>query len=78
MLYLINGRETVLVLFGWTLDCTKISVLIMLKWSVMHLVSCRADLFSESQRIAFTIESRTKDIPDARTYLLTLKEIRIK
>ncbi|KAM1709791.1 hypothetical protein FF1_000275 [Malus domestica] len=37
-----------------------------------------ADLFSESQRIKHTIQSRTQDIPDARTYLLTLKEIRIK
>ncbi|XP_004288113.1 PREDICTED: probable ATP synthase 24 kDa subunit, mitochondrial [Fragaria vesca subsp. vesca] len=45
---------------------------------VMKTIREKADLFSESQRIAFTIESRTKDIPDARTYLLTLKEIRIK
>lgn len=45
---------------------------------VKHCISCRADLFSESQRIKYTIESKTKDIPDARTYLLTLKEIRIK
>ncbi|RXH75683.1 hypothetical protein DVH24_039382 [Malus domestica] len=37
-----------------------------------------ADLFSESQRIKHTIQTRTQDVPDARTYLLTLKEIRIK
>ncbi|KAF8405911.1 hypothetical protein HHK36_007989 [Tetracentron sinense] len=37
-----------------------------------------ADLFSESQRIQYTIQTRTQGIPDARTYLLTLKEIRIK
>ncbi|KAK7838074.1 putative atp synthase 24 kda subunit [Quercus suber] len=41
-------------------------------------ISVWADLFSESQRIQFTIQSRTQDIPDARSYLLTLKEIRIK
>ncbi|CAM8904902.1 unnamed protein product [Rhodiola kirilowii] len=38
----------------------------------------KADLFSESQRIKYTIETRTQGIPDARTYLLTLKEIRVK
>ncbi|KAF7130213.1 hypothetical protein RHSIM_Rhsim10G0148500 [Rhododendron simsii] len=38
----------------------------------------RADLFSESQRIQYTIQTRAQDIPDARTYLLTLKEIRIR
>lgn len=46
-----------------------------------HLFSefgCRADLFSESQRIKYTIQQRTQDIPDARTYLLTLQEIRVK
>ncbi|MBA0687010.1 hypothetical protein Goari_014573, partial [Gossypium aridum] len=37
-----------------------------------------ADLFSESQRIQYTIQTRTQDVPDARTYLLTLKDIRIK
>ncbi|CAL5417956.1 unnamed protein product [Camellia sinensis] len=37
-----------------------------------------ADLFSESQRIQYTIQTRTQDIPDARTYLLTLREIRIR
>ncbi|XP_024017378.1 probable ATP synthase 24 kDa subunit, mitochondrial [Morus notabilis] len=45
---------------------------------VMKTVREKADLFSESQRIQYTIQTRTKDIPDARTYLLTLKEIRIK
>lgn len=40
--------------------------------------SCRADLFSESQRIKYTIETRTQDIPDARSYLLALKDIRVK
>ncbi|GMI98068.1 PHOSPHITE-INSENSITIVE 1, MALE GAMETOPHYTE DEFECTIVE 1 [Hibiscus trionum] len=38
----------------------------------------KAGLLTESQRILSTIEERTEDIPDARTYLLTLKEIRIK
>ncbi|XP_022866413.1 probable ATP synthase 24 kDa subunit, mitochondrial [Olea europaea var. sylvestris] len=45
---------------------------------VMKTVREKADLFSESQRIKYTIETRTQGIPDARTYLLTLKEIRIK
>ncbi|KAL3504601.1 hypothetical protein ACH5RR_034442 [Cinchona calisaya] len=45
---------------------------------VMKAVREKADLFSESQRIKYTVETRTRDIPDARTYLLTLKEIRIK
>ncbi|KAM0971333.1 hypothetical protein ACFX13_019531 [Malus domestica] len=45
---------------------------------VMKTISEKADLFSESQRIKHTIQTRTQDIPDARTYLLTLKEIRIK
>ncbi|KAF9610691.1 hypothetical protein IFM89_024116, partial [Coptis chinensis] len=31
-----------------------------------------------SERIKYTIQSQTQNIPDARTYLLTLKEIRIK
>ncbi|KAL0440348.1 UNVERIFIED_CONTAM: putative ATP synthase subunit, mitochondrial [Sesamum latifolium] len=38
----------------------------------------RADLFSESQRIKYTIETRTQDIADARSYLLALKDIRMK
>ncbi|XP_044469085.1 probable ATP synthase 24 kDa subunit, mitochondrial [Mangifera indica] len=45
---------------------------------VMKTIREKADLFSESQRIKYTIESRTEGIADARTYLLTLKEIRIK
>jgi len=35
-------------------------------------------LFSESQRIQFTIEEETQDIPDARTFFLKLQEIRTK
>ncbi|CAA2934699.1 probable ATP synthase 24 kDa subunit, mitochondrial [Olea europaea subsp. europaea] len=45
---------------------------------VMKTVREKADLFTESQRIKYTIESRTQGIPDARSYLLALKEIRIK
>ncbi|KAF8377215.1 hypothetical protein HHK36_030589 [Tetracentron sinense] len=45
---------------------------------VMKLVREKADLFSESQRIQYTIQTRTQGIQDARSYLLTLKEIRIK
>uniref|UniRef100_A0A7N0TSL5 ATP synthase 24 kDa subunit, mitochondrial n=1 Tax=Kalanchoe fedtschenkoi TaxID=63787 RepID=A0A7N0TSL5_KALFE len=45
---------------------------------VMKMAREKADLFSESQRIKYTIETRTQGIPDARTYLLTLKEIRVK
>ncbi|PSS30262.1 ATP synthase [Actinidia chinensis var. chinensis] len=45
---------------------------------VMKIVREKADLFSESQRIQYTIQTRTQGIPDARTYLLTLKEIRIR
>ncbi|XVE83253.1 hypothetical protein DITRI_Ditri16bG0072900 [Diplodiscus trichospermus] len=45
---------------------------------VMKTVREKANLFSESQRIQYTIQTRTQDIPDARTYLLTLKDIRIK
>ncbi|KAI8561738.1 hypothetical protein RHMOL_Rhmol04G0364200 [Rhododendron molle] len=39
------------------------------------LVRFRSDLFSEYQRIQYTIETQTQAIPYARTYLLTLKEI---
>ncbi|KAF2293128.1 hypothetical protein GH714_037418 [Hevea brasiliensis] len=35
---------------------------------VVKTIRDKADLFSESQRIKYTIETRTKDIPDARTY----------
>ncbi|KAJ8650703.1 hypothetical protein MRB53_003726 [Persea americana] len=45
---------------------------------VMKTVREKADLFSESQRIQYTIQTRTQGIPDARTYLEALKEIRIK
>ncbi|XP_027078261.1 probable ATP synthase 24 kDa subunit, mitochondrial isoform X1 [Coffea arabica] len=45
---------------------------------VVKTVRDKANLFSESQRIKYTIETKTRDIPDARTYLLTLKEIRLK
>jgi len=45
---------------------------------VMKTVREKADLFSESQRIQYTIQTLTKDIPDVRTYMLKLKEIRIK
>ncbi|TYJ10522.1 hypothetical protein E1A91_A11G213200v1 [Gossypium mustelinum] len=45
---------------------------------LLFLSRQRADLFSESQRIQYTIQTRTQDIPDARTYLLILKDIRIK
>ncbi|XVF58666.1 hypothetical protein PTKIN_Ptkin07bG0084300 [Pterospermum kingtungense] len=45
---------------------------------VMKTVREKANLFSESQRIQYTIQTRTQDIPDARTYLFTLKDIRIK
>ncbi|KAF5751831.1 ATP synthase 24 kDa subunit mitochondrial [Tripterygium wilfordii] len=45
---------------------------------VMKTVREKAGLFSESERIKYTIETRTEGILDARTYLLTLKEIRIK
>ncbi|KAL6527229.1 hypothetical protein OROGR_016319 [Orobanche gracilis] len=45
---------------------------------VMKSVREKAGLFSESQRIKYTIETRTKDIPDARSYLLALKDIRVK
>ncbi|KAA3475590.1 putative ATP synthase 24 kDa subunit, mitochondrial [Gossypium australe] len=46
--------------------------------NVMKTVREKAGLFSESQRIKYTIETRTQGIPDVRTYLLTLKEIRSK
>ncbi|KAH7675060.1 hypothetical protein IHE45_08G113800 [Dioscorea alata] len=44
----------------------------------MKTVREKAGLFSESQRVKYTIEQRTQEIPDARTYLLTLQEIRAK
>ncbi|KAL6990947.1 hypothetical protein U1Q18_009068, partial [Sarracenia purpurea var. burkii] len=45
---------------------------------VMKTVREKSGLFSESQRIQYTIQTRTQDILDARNYLLTLKEIRIR
>lgn len=45
---------------------------------VMKTVREKADLFSESQRIQFTIKQRTDGIQDARSYLLALKDIRLK
>ncbi|KAE8767543.1 mitochondrial ATP synthase precursor [Hordeum vulgare] len=38
----------------------------------------KADLLSDSQRIKYTIETFTKGIPDARTYLDTLQQLRKK
>ncbi|KAF9599089.1 hypothetical protein IFM89_033696 [Coptis chinensis] len=46
--------------------------------NVMKTVREKAGLLSESEWIKYTIQSQTQNIPDARTYLLTLKEIRIK
>lgn len=46
--------------------------------NVMKTIREKADLFSESQRIKFTIDTKTAGIEDARTYLLTLQEIRSK
>ncbi|KAL1326894.1 hypothetical protein HN51_037021 [Arachis hypogaea] len=46
--------------------------------NVMKTVRQKANLLSESQSIKGIIEMETQDIPDARTYLLTLREIRIK
>ncbi|KAI3757452.1 hypothetical protein L6452_04989 [Arctium lappa] len=45
---------------------------------VIKTVREKADLFSESQRIQYTIKTRTEGIEDARSYLLALKEIRLK
>ncbi|GAB2231993.1 hypothetical protein Drorol1_Dr00011012 [Drosera rotundifolia] len=45
---------------------------------VMKTIREKANLFSESERIKYTIQTRTQDIPDARTYLLALQEIRAK
>ncbi|MQL73025.1 hypothetical protein Taro_005378, partial [Colocasia esculenta] len=45
---------------------------------VMKTAREKAGLFSESERIKYTIEERTQGISDARTYLLTLKEIRVR
>nr|GEV90158.1 retrovirus-related Pol polyprotein from transposon TNT 1-94 [Tanacetum cinerariifolium] len=45
---------------------------------VMKTVRKKANLFSESQRFRFTIKQRTDEIQDARSYLLALKDIRLK
>ncbi|KAG6422946.1 hypothetical protein SASPL_113329 [Salvia splendens] len=45
---------------------------------VMQTIREKADLFSESQRIKHTIDSRTQDISDVRSYLLAVKDIRVK
>ncbi|KAF8413056.1 hypothetical protein HHK36_001032 [Tetracentron sinense] len=45
---------------------------------LMKTVREKADMFSESQWIQYTIQTQTQGILDVRTYLLTLKEIRIK
>ncbi|PWZ36893.1 putative ATP synthase subunit, mitochondrial [Zea mays] len=44
----------------------------------MRTVREKADLVSDSQRIKYTIETFTKGIHDARTYLNTLQQLRIK
>ncbi|XP_057775955.1 probable ATP synthase 24 kDa subunit, mitochondrial [Salvia miltiorrhiza] len=46
--------------------------------NVMKTIREKADLFSESQRIKYTIDTRTQDIPDVRSYLLAVKDIRVK
>lgn len=45
---------------------------------VIKTVREKANLQSESEKIKEAIDTQTNEIPDARTYLLTLKEIRIK
>ncbi|GFY87160.1 similar to MALE GAMETOPHYTE DEFECTIVE 1 [Actinidia rufa] len=72
-------------LMGFDLDVEQSGLAIMnfdveiIKVSRLNYATpLRADLFSESQRIQYTIQTRTQGIPDARTYLLTLKEIRIR
>lgn len=44
----------------------------------MKTVREKAGLYSESQRISNTIRDFTEGIPDARSYLLKLSEIRVK
>ncbi|GMI67192.1 PHOSPHITE-INSENSITIVE 1, MALE GAMETOPHYTE DEFECTIVE 1 [Hibiscus trionum] len=46
--------------------------------NLMKTAREKAGLLSESRDIQSTIETETEGIPDARTYLLTLKEIRVK
>ncbi|XP_050366499.1 probable ATP synthase 24 kDa subunit, mitochondrial [Argentina anserina] len=45
---------------------------------VMKTIREKAGLLDESERIKYTIEERTRDIPDVRSYFLALKEIRIR
>lgn len=45
---------------------------------VMKTAIEKAGLYSVSQKLKYTIEQRTQGIPDERTYLLTVKEIRVK
>ncbi|KAJ8541469.1 hypothetical protein K7X08_002285 [Anisodus acutangulus] len=45
---------------------------------VMKSVRQKANLMAESQIIKFNIEVDTHEIPDARSYLLKLKEMRVK
>ncbi|CAI0554902.1 unnamed protein product [Linum tenue] len=45
---------------------------------VMKTIREKTDLWTESQTIKNAIESETKDIPDARGYLLKLQDMRIK
>ncbi|TVU33524.1 hypothetical protein EJB05_25347 [Eragrostis curvula] len=45
---------------------------------VMKTVREKAGLLSDSQRIKYTIDTFTSGIPDARTYLNTLQELRVK
>lgn len=63
---------------GSSLHNTNVVKLLSCQRNAHTIASCRTNLFSESQRIQYTIQTRTADIQDARTYLLTLKEIRIK
>ncbi|KAM7261871.1 hypothetical protein ACFE04_020948 [Oxalis oulophora] len=42
---------------------------------IMKLVRHKAVMLSESERIKSDIQEQTQDIQDARTYLLTLKEL---
>ncbi|XP_051126571.1 probable ATP synthase 24 kDa subunit, mitochondrial [Andrographis paniculata] len=45
---------------------------------IMKTVREKAGLFSESQRIKYTIVTKTDNIPDVRSYLLALQDIREK
>ncbi|KAK1326808.1 hypothetical protein QJS10_CPA01g01392 [Acorus calamus] len=45
---------------------------------VMKTIREKADLLSVPQRVKNIIQEQTKGIPDARTYLVTLQDIRVK